>query len=63
MDITTGFEYLNEECDGQLSHEECGMKLLNSAQLQESTFTDLARFVAQQRQVRYDFPRTNEPND
>lgn len=52
MDITTGFEYVNEEGDGSLSSAECGMKLLNSTQLQESPFTDLARFVAKQRQVR-----------
>lgn len=51
MDITTGFEYLNDESSDQQSHQECQMKLLSSAELQGSPFTDLARFVAEQRQV------------
>lgn len=45
MDITKGFEYLMEE------EPDCETKLLTTAQLQESPFTDLARYVAKQRQV------------
>ena len=46
MDITAGFEYLKEEERGG-----CETQDLSAAQLQESPFTDLARYVARQRQV------------
>ena len=45
MDITQGFEYLKEE------EADCDTQLLTPTQLQESPFTDLARYVAKQRQV------------
>lgn len=47
MDITTGFEYVNEESGDQT----CDTKLLTAAQLQESPFTNLARYVAKQREA------------
>lgn len=51
-DITTGFEYINEERIDQLINPgRCEMILLSSTQLQESPFTHLARFVAEKRQV------------
>jgi hypothetical protein len=55
MDITTGFEYINDEGLGQSSNQNCEINLLSSVQLQESPFTHLARFVAQNRQVRNSF--------
>lgn len=59
MDITTGFEYVNDEGLGRSSNQNCEINLLSSVQLQESPFTHLARFVAQKRQVqiflRYNF--------
>lgn len=56
-DITTGFEYINEErLDQPNSQVGCEMKLLSSTQLQESPFTHLARFVAEKRQVRSFIP-------
>jgi hypothetical protein len=51
MDITTGFEYINDEGLGQSTNQKCEITLLSSVQLQESPFTYLARFVAQNRQV------------
>ncbi|EFX88338.1 hypothetical protein DAPPUDRAFT_311486 [Daphnia pulex] len=59
MDITTGFEYVNDEGLGRSSNQNCEINLLSSVQLQESPFTHLARFVAQKRQV----IRINEISD
>ncbi len=56
MDITTGFEYLNESLSFSsiINNEtvtECDMKVLTAVQLQDSPFTNLARYVAQNRKV------------
>lgn len=53
MDITSGFEYINDgSSSGQMSSgQRCEINLLSTVQLQESPFTHLARFVAENRQV------------
>ena len=55
MDITTGFEYVNDDDNNESicteGAKECETNLLTAAQLQESPFTNLARYVAKEREA------------